>query len=394
LKRLKLSEIDKRKLENDLYSCAQCGYCQDACAIYDEVPWESATPRGKLYWIKKILTKGILRENIEGDENFVNRLYQCTLCGRCHEVCQTNLDTVAIWNAARAEVFKTGNRPDNLNYLAKQIDEVKNPYGMDPETRLDWVDYTDMDEAPLKDEAEIVYFVGCTTSWKSANHAGAFATSMILNEMGEDWTFLGEEEWCCGGPLLMAGDEEKAHEFIEHNIDEIEKRNPKILLTGCPSCYRMWKMEIPKLIGKELNFEVRHVTQHLYYRVKEGKISLSKSADKVTYHDPCELSRLAGVIDEPRGLLNQISSEFIEMPEHGKDVRCCGGGGLMQATNNDIRLAIARKRIDQAKSIGAKILTSACPACNITFLDAVRETGDDLEVMDLMEYIGRQLDLI
>ena len=391
---MKLSEIDKRKLENDLYSCAQCGYCQDACAIYDEVPWESATPRGKLYWIKKILTKGILRENIEGDENFVNRLYQCTLCGRCHEVCQTNLDTVAIWNAARAEVFKTGNRPDNLNYLAKQIDEVKNPYGMDPETRLDWVDYTDMDEAPLKDEAEIVYFVGCTTSWKSANHAGAFATSMILNEMGEDWTFLGEEEWCCGGPLLMAGDEEKAHEFIEHNIDEIEKRNPKILLTGCPSCYRMWKMEIPKLIGKELNFEVRHVTQHLYYRVKEGKISLSKSADKVTYHDPCELSRLAGVIDEPRGLLNQISSEFIEMPEHGKDVRCCGGGGLMQATNNDIRLAIARKRIDQAKSIGAKILTSACPACNITFLDAVRETGDDLEVMDLMEYIGRQLDLI
>ena len=93
-------------------------------------------------------------------------------------------------------------------------------------------------------------------------------------------------------------------------------------------------------------------------------------------------------------MLNQISSEFIEMPEHGKDVRCCGGGGLMQATNNDIRLAIARKRIDQAKSIGAKILTSACPACNITFLDAVRETGDDLEVMDLMEYIGRQLDLI
>lgn len=391
---MKLSEIDKRKLENDLYSCAQCGYCQDACAIYDEVPWESATPRGKLYWIKKILTKGILRENIEGDENFVNRLYQCTLCGRCHEVCQTNLDTVAIWNAARAEVFKTGNRPDNLNYLAKQIDEVKNPYGMDPETRLDWVDYTDMDEAPLKDEAEIIYFVGCTTSWKSANHDGAFATSMILNEMGEDWTFLGEEEWCCGGPLLMAGDEEKAHEFIEHNIDEIEKRNSKILLTGCPSCYRMWKMEIPELIGKELNFEVRHVTQHLYYRVKEGKISLPESPDKVTYHDPCELSRLAGVIDEPRGLLKQISSEFIEMPEHGKDVRCCGGGGLLQATNNDIRLAIARKRIDQAKSIGAKVLTSACPACNITFLDAVRETGDDLEVMDLMEYIGRQLDLI
>ncbi|MCK4702422.1 hypothetical protein KAT55_03595, partial [Candidatus Bathyarchaeota archaeon] len=38
---MKLSEIDARKLENELYSCAQCGYCQDACPIYDEIPWES-----------------------------------------------------------------------------------------------------------------------------------------------------------------------------------------------------------------------------------------------------------------------------------------------------------------------------------------------------------------
>ncbi|MFC1803116.1 (Fe-S)-binding protein [Thermoproteota archaeon] len=391
---MKLSEIDERKLENDLYSCAQCGYCQDACAIYHEIPWESASPRGKLYWIKKILTKGILREDIEGDKDFVNRLYQCTLCGRCHEVCQTSLDTVAIWNAARAEVFKTGNRPDTLNFIAKQLEEVKNPYGMDEDTRLDWVDFTDMDEVPLEDEAEVAYFVGCTTSWKSANHDGAYATAMILNEIGEDWTFLGEDEWCCGGPLLMAGDEEKAQEFIKHNLKEIEKRNIKILITGCPSCYRMWRIEIPGLIDKDLSFEVRHITEHLYHRVKEGKLTLPKSEDKVTYHDPCELSRLVGVVDEPRVLLSQLSSKFVEMPEHGKDVRCCGGGGLLQATNNDLRLVIAKKRVDQAKSVGAKILTSACPACNMTFLDVVRETGDDLEVMDLMEYIGRQLDLI
>lgn len=391
---MKLSEIDARKLENELYSCAQCGYCQDACPIYDEIPWESASPRGKLYWIKRILTRGILREEIEGDEDFIKRLHQCMLCGRCHHVCQTSLDTMAIWHAARVEVFKTGNRPEVLNQLAKLIDDVKNPYGMDEDTRLDWADYTDMDEPPLKDEAEIAYFVGCTTSWKSANHDGAYATAEILNRMEEDWTFLGEDEWCCGGPLLMAGDEEKAHEFIEHNIEEIERRSVKVLITGCPSCYRMWKQEIPHLLGHELSFEVRHTTEHMYKRMQEGKLELPGSDDKVTYHDPCELSRLAGVVDEPRGILNALSSEFVEMPEHGMDVRCCGGGGLLQATNNDLRLEIAKKRLEQAKSVGATIITSACPACNVTLLDAVRETGDDMEVMDLMEYIGRQLDMI
>lgn len=391
---MKLTEINVRNLENELYSCAQCGYCQDACAIYDEIPWESASPRGKLYWIKRILTKGILRENLEGDNEFVNRLYQCTLCGRCNEVCQVSLDTVAVWNAARAEVYKTGNRPENLNYLTKQIEEVKNPYGMDEDTRLDWVDFTDMEEAPVKDEAEIAYFVGCTTSWKSANHDGAYATAMLLEEMGENWTFLGEDEWCCGGPLLMAGDEITAHEFIEHNIEEIEKRKIKILLTGCPSCYRMWKMEIPELIGQELNFEVRHTTEHIYKRIQEGKLNIPISNDKVTFHDPCELSRLAGVIDEPRGILHRLSTDYVEMPEHGKDVRCCGGGGLLQATNNDLRISISKRRLEQAKTVGAEILTSSCPACIVTFLDAVRETGDNIKVMDLMEYIGRKLDLI
>ncbi len=65
---MKLTEINTRELNRELHICAQCGYCQDACTIYNEIPWESASPRGKLGWIKKILTKGILRENIEGDE--------------------------------------------------------------------------------------------------------------------------------------------------------------------------------------------------------------------------------------------------------------------------------------------------------------------------------------
>ena len=122
-------------------------------------------------------------------------------------------------------------------------------------------------------------------------------------------------------------------------------------------------------------------------------MTLPASDEKLTYHDPCELSRLGGVVDEPREILRRASEGFVEMPENGMDVRCCGGGGLLQATDNELRLSIAKYRLKQAKSVGAKILTSACPACNLTFLDAVRATGDDLEVIDLTEYIARQLGL-
>jgi Fe-S oxidoreductase len=391
--KVKMSEITKRNLDGDLYSCAQCGYCQEACPIYEEIPWESASPRGKLYWIKGILTEGFLRPNIEIDENFVKRLFQCTLCGRCHEICQTSLDTMGLWNSARAEVHLSGMRPENLNSIAENLEETKNPYGLDPDMRLDWADYTDLEDVPLKDEAEIAYFVGCTTAFKGANHNTGYSTAQLLNHLEEDWTLLGEDEWCCGSPLIMAGDEDAAKEFAEHNIAEIERRDIKTLLTGCPSCFRMWKFEIPELLGRELSFKVKHCLEHIHQRIEEGRITPTPARERITYHDPCELSRLGGVLDEPREILRAFSTDFVEMPEHGMDVRCCGGGGLLQATDNELRLSIAKYRLEQANSVGAEVLASACPACNLTFLDAVRATGNDIEVLDVTEYIARQLGL-
>lgn len=390
---MKLTDIKNRGLETELYSCAQCGYCQDICPIYGEIPWESASPRGKLYWIKKSLTTGILRPNVELDENFSKRLFQCTLCGRCHTVCQTMIDTMKIWYKTRAQINLAGYRPKNLSPILNNLQEARDPYGMDVDTRLDWADYSGLDNTPLKEKAEVAYFVGCTTAFKGANHNVAYSASRILNELGEDWTLLGEDEWCCGSPLLMAGEEEKAKEFAKHNIEKLEKRNIKTLLTGCPSCYRMWKTEIPELLDVELSFTVKHTTEYFHEKMKEGKLAVSPSEDKVTYHDPCELSRLSGVVDEPRGILNSVSKNFVEMPDHGVDVRCCGGGGLLQANDNDLRLSIAKRRLEQAKSVNAKIITSACPSCNLTILDAIRASGDEIECLDLVEYIARRMGL-
>jgi len=91
--------------------------------------------------------------------------------------------------------------------------------------------------------------------------------------------------------------------------------------------------------------------------------------------------------------LKAFSTDFVEMPEHGVDVRCCGGGGLLQATDNELRLSIAKRRLEQAKSVGAAVLTSACPACKATFLDALRSNGGDLEVLDVVEFVARRLGL-
>ena len=191
----------------------------------------------------------------------------------------------------------------------------------------------------------------------------------------------------------MSGDEEGAKVFAKHNIAEMARRGVETLITGCPACFRMWKSEIPELMGKKLNFEVLHSLEFFNRRVEEGKLVLPGSNDVLTYHDPCELSRLGGVVDEPRGLLGRLTSGFVEMPENGVDVRCCGGGGLLQASDNELRLSIVKRRIEQAKSVGAGVITSACPACNLTLKDGVREIGEDIEVLDLVEYMVQRLGL-
>lgn len=75
------------------------------------------------------------------------------------------------------------------------------------------------------------------------------------------------------------------------------------------------------------------------------------------------------------------------------DVRCCGGGGLLQAENNELRMAIARRRVGQAEDAGAGILTSACPACKLALSDAVKEAAKEIEVIDITGLAARQLGL-
>jgi len=216
----------------------------------------------------------------------------------------------------------------------------------------------------------------------------------ILNELGEAWTLLGEDEWCCGSPSLLAGDEHTAKEYAEHNVEAIESRGVMKVITGCAGCYRVFKWEYPKLLGKKPPFEVVHAMEYLRDKLVSGELKIDPTDEKVAYHDPCELARLGGVMGAPREALRVLAGEFIELPDHGMDVYCCGGGGLLQAANNEMRLAIVNRRLSQAIELGTEVLVSACPACKLAFVDGVRASDADIEVLDLFELAAKQMDLL
>jgi heterodisulfide reductase subunit D len=387
----------------ELDTCARCALCTDKCPAYSEsqdplhAPGVRSSKTVKLYNRKFDLLARLLgprpitKEEIK---ELADSAFHCTMCGRCMETCPFGFQTHELWSKVREVVHDLEGTLRNVTMLEEMLEESQNPYGLDADMRLDWADYTDLEEIPEEDKAEIAYFVGCTTAFKGANHEVAFSIASILNKLGENWTLLGEEEWCCGSPLLLAGDEHTVKEYAAHNIEVIESKGVKTLITGCAGCFRVFKYEYPKLLGKKPNFEVVHAVEYLRDKLASGGLKLEPTDEKVAYHDPCELSRLGGVIEAPREALKAITGEFIELPENPMDVRCCGGGGLLQAANNDLRLSIVKNRLSQAKELGAEIVVSACPSCKLAFIDGVRADGGDMEVLDLLELAARQLDLL
>ena len=397
-----LGKFTRRQLM-ELDTCAHCALCTEHCPVYTETEEPGHAPGVRSSMAVKLYDKQHgLRARILGPrpvtdeeiEELSDSAFNCTFCGRCMEVCPFGIQTHELWSKVREIIHDLEGTPRNVGMLEEMLDESQNPYGLDPDSRLDWADFTDLEEIPEKDEAEVAYFVGCTTAFKGANHEVAFATASILNKLEEDWTLLGEDEWCCGSPLLLAGDEHSAKEYARHNVEVLESRGVKRLITGCSGCYRMFKWEYPKLLGGDLKFEVLHTLEYLLEKLESGELKPEKTDERVIYHDPCELSRLGGLIEEPRKVLAYLTNDWTEFDEHGIDVRCCGGGGLLQASNNEARLAIVKKRLEEAKSLGAEVITSACPSCKLTFVDGARAHEVDIEVLDLVELVAKQLDIL
>ena len=87
---------------------------------------------------------------------------------------------------------------------------------------------------------------------------------------------------------------------------------------------------------------------------QQGRLKISgRLSQRLTYHDPCQISRRGGVIDEPRNLINMFAEDFVEMPEAGKMNWCCGAGGGVSSNEraDEVRLKVFQRKKDQLDAI-------------------------------------------
>jgi len=245
-------------------------------------------------------------------------------------------------------------------------------------------------ELPTK--AETLLFMGCLPSYLDMKIVPNLIKTLDAADV--TYTTLSTEESCCGFPLfLMGSDEIKSH--AERLIQKIKATGARDLVTPCAGCYKTFKNIYPK-IG-DLGLEVYHSVQYFEKLVTEGIIKFSgEIAQKVTYHDPCDLGRACKIFEEPRNILKKIPGlEFVEMSRNRLDARCCGGGGGMQAYNPDMAVHMASERVRDALAVGAEIIVSGCPACKDNLRKGARAIPKQergmIKIMDITEIVTSAL---
>jgi heterodisulfide reductase subunit D len=381
----------------ELEACTNCQICADVCPAVSASELGDLSAVCHINGLRQILksriglfqkifrTKGPTEEQWK---HYSDTVFHCTLCGNCQEVCPVGIQLKDLWLSLRQDLVHSDFYPDKVEMIRDNLEESHNVFAEDNEERAEWVE--DMRDPPdhgyLKDQAEVVYFTGCVAAYFPLAQKIPIALAEIMDVSGVDFTLLGEEEWCCGFPLLGAGLKDMLQEFVEHNISVAREKGARKILFACPSCYQVWLQYYPH------DFELIHATQLLINLIKDNRIPLKELPLTVTYHDPCDLGRGARVFDEPREVIRSIPGvNLIELPKNRENCQCCGGGGNLEMIDAQLSAEIARQKIDEVLGTGAQAVVTSCQQCVRTMTSYVRRNKVPVEVMDITQLIHRAL---
>ena len=382
------------EVERDLHACLQCGYCNFVCPIQlnSDRGWESYRVRGKMYHLKKYAHPG-LWGRISGDKaritpEFVERIYNCTACGYCQNVCHAGIKFNDRWEQVKEWFVKNNVGPlEKHKALRTRVIAKHNPYDEPHENREAWIPKT----AKRSKNPEVIYFTGCTASYRQQKIA-ADAT-IVLDAAGVEYDILGKDEWCCGSPLIRTGQTDivtnEKDGLVKHNLNEIEKRGARVVVTACAGCFMTLNHNYPIYAGKP-DFKLYHMTQFIDKLITDKKLVLKKPLPKkVAYHDPCHIGRHFGIFEEPRKILRAFpKSSYLELPRNRGNSQCCGAGGGYKIQFNDRAEYIASLRVKEAKDIGAEMLVSACPFCVTNLTGGAKVAGIKMDIAELVSLVA------
>ena len=102
----------------------------------------------------------------------------------------------------------------------------------------------------------------------------------------------------------------------------------KIVLGECGHAHKALTVIADRVLPPGLQIPRESFLAMLRDIVVNDKIKLDPSRNDfpVTLHDPCNITRMMGIVKPQRDIVKKICPQFREMTPHGSNNYCCGGG--------------------------------------------------------------------
>ncbi len=216
----------------------------------------------------------------------------------------------------------------------------------------------------------------------------------ILKKIGVDFGYLAEDEPCCGGLLNYIGMQTEFSKHSQQVHDRLKSIGVKQIIGIVPSCtYTLRTLTPASIDGYDL--EVKHFCEIVSENISSLDLHFPREV-KVIYHDPCQLVRFMGLVEEPRRILKAIKGiELVETDwTKGEWATCCGGGGGFEAVFPELSQVLAVNRAKELIDTGAQIIVTHCPGCIMQLETGLKELKvNDVEVIDLAQMVAMSMEV-
>ena len=378
-----LGSLDKltKNQTLDIFSCVECGRCTEVCPAHRG----GGTLDPKNHFILN-LKNPLMNNELDVVKNIdVNAGWECTTCQACSEVCPVGNEVEKSDEIRAMQVLVEGNVPQEYQKLFMNLQNTGNTEGAmtsEISEKLPKFDGTQ----------EYVLWLGCFAKYKMDPKFTNSVMSLvkILDSAKKTYGILKKEK-CTGDPVNRLGDKLTYNMLMNDNLEEL--KIAKKVITMCPHCSVNLGIEYAKY--SKIEYEVFHHTQIIEQLIKNGDIKVEQANnEKVTFHDPCNLSRMMDEVEAPRESIKSCCSNFSELEENGKNTLCCGaGGGLWwkKETEGKTHLVRAKQVVDS----GAETVVTGCNFCfgmmNQGLAPFTPDTREPIKVKDVADIVAENL---